>query len=142
MVMFKKLREVREDHDLTQIDISKLLSITKQNYSRWETNEKTIPLKHLKKLCDFYKMSFDYLCGLCKENNYVKINLDKKIIGNRIKQIRYMKNLTQKDLANLLNTTQSTVSVYENGVNLILTSFAYQICVKYNISMDWLCGRK
>lgn len=46
------------------------------------------------------------------------------------------------DLAKSLNTTQSTIWAYETGRTLILTAFAYQICVKYNVSMDWLCGRK
>ena len=59
-------------------------------------------------------MSFDYLCGLCKENNYVKIDLDKKIIGSRIKQLRDMKNL-RKSLINerlfFKNSKASSVKV-------------------------------
>ena len=50
-------------------------------------------------------------------------------------------NITQTDLANYLNTTHSTISAYESGKTMLLTSFAYQICNKYNISLDWLCGR-
>ena len=38
--------------------------------------------------------------------------------------------------------SKEIISDYENGVTLILTSFAIQICNKYNISLDWLCGRK
>ena len=39
------------------------------------------------------------------------------------------------EIANLLNTTHSTISAYENGKTLILTSFLYQICKTYNISV-------
>ena len=134
------LKELREDNDLTQTNISNFLLITRQNYSRWETGEKVIPLKHLVTLCEYYKVSLDFMTCLSKENNYNKIILNKKEIGKRIKEFRNTNNISQKELSNFLNTTQSTISAYESGNTLILTSFAYQICKEYNISMDWLCG--
>ncbi len=139
--MFFKLKEIREDHDLTQNDIGKLLSISRQNYSRWETGEKIIPLKHLDTLSNYYQMSFDYLCGLSKENNYKKGNISKEKIGNRLKKFRKENNITQEELANILNTTHSTISAYESGKTTLLTIFAYEIAKKYNISMDWICGK-
>ena len=139
--MFFKLKEIREDHDLTQNDIGKLLSISRQNYSRWETGEKIIPLKHLDTLSNYYQISFDYLCGLSKENNYKKSNISKEKIGNRLKEFRKEKNITQKELATVLNTTHSTISAYESGKTTLLTIFAYEIAKKYNISMDWICGK-
>ena len=39
-------------------------------------------------------------------------------------------------------TTSSTISAYETGKVLIQTSFAIHICSQYNVSLDWLCGRK
>ena len=62
-------------------------------------------------------------------------------IGDKIKRMRIEKGLTQEELANILNTTHSTISAYESGKTTILTAFAYQICKRYNISMDYLCGR-
>ena len=136
------LKELREDNDLTQSEISEILSITRQNYSRWETNEKVIPLKHLANLSNYYKVSLDYITGLSKDNNYNEINLNKKEIGIKLKEFRSNNNISQKQLATFLNTTQSTVSAYESGKTLILTAFAYQICKQYNISFDWLCNVK
>lgn len=136
-----KLKEIREDNDLTQEDIGNLLSISRQNYSRWETGDKIIPLKHLNTLCNYYKVSFDYITGLSKENNYQKIELNKKIIGSRLKQFRKDNKITQEELANVLNTTHSTISAYESGKTMILTIFAYEIAKKYDISMDFLCGK-
>ena len=49
--------------------------------------------------------------------------------------------ITQEELASTLNTTHSTISAYESGKTTILTAFAYEICKRYNISMDYLCGR-
>ena len=82
--------------------------------------------------------------GISKSNTYSNklINLDNKLIGARIRKIRLDNNLTQEKLAIFLNTTHSTISAYENGKTLILTIFAFEICKKYNYSLDWLCGKK
>ena len=64
------------------------------------------------------------------------------MIAERLKDIRIENDLSQKDLAILLNTSQSTISAYEAGKTIILTAFALEIVKKYNISLDWLCGRK
>ena len=64
------------------------------------------------------------------------------MIAERLKDIRIENDLSQKDLATLLNTSQSTISAYEAGKTIILTAFALEIVKKYNISLDWLCGRK
>ena len=70
------------------------------------------------------------------------MTLGDKMIAERLKDIRKENNLSQKDLAILLNTSQSTISAYEAGKTIILTAFALEIVKKYNISLDWLCGRK
>lgn len=140
---FQKLIEIREDFNLKQKDIASVLGITQQSYSLWENGNKIIPLKHLNSLCNYYNVSMDYLLGLSNIRYYDVINtkIDKKIIGNRLKLFRKEKNITQEELANILNTTHSTISAYENGKTTILTAFAYEICKRYNISMDYLCGR-
>ena len=58
-----------------------------------------------------------------------------------LKEYRIRKNITQEKLAEELNTTHSTISAYESGKTLILTVFAYGIVTKYNLSLDWLCGK-
>ena len=59
----KRLRDLREDHDLTQKQISDMLGIQQTVYSRYERGFQTIPLEHLIKLADFYKVSLDYIIG-------------------------------------------------------------------------------
>lgn len=140
---FQKLIEIREDFNLKQKDIANILNITQQSYSLWENGTKIIPLKHLNSLCNYYNVSMDYMLGLFNTRHYdvFNKNLDKKIIGKRLKEFRLDNNVTQMELAKLLNTTHSTISAYESGKTTILTAFAYEICKKYNISMDYLCGR-
>ena len=63
-MFFKRLRDLREDMDLTQNDISKLLNISQTVYSRYERGYQTIPVEHLLKLSEFYNTSIDYILGL------------------------------------------------------------------------------
>lgn len=142
----KRLFDLREYKDLSQIKLANYLGITQQTYSLWEKGTKIIPLKHLNSLSNFYEISMDYIVGLKDEKNnsgIIKLTeLNKNEIGSRIKKIREDNNLTLRDLAKELNTTSSTISAYETGKTLILTAFAYQICIKYNVSLDWLCGKR
>lgn len=62
-----KIREIREDKDLTQKQVSKILNCTQQTYSRYETGEITIDIFNLIKLAEFYNTSTDYLLGLTNE---------------------------------------------------------------------------
>ena len=138
----ERLNEIREDNSLSQRDLASILNISKSTYARWETQEQIIPLNRLVDFCNYFKVSMDYALNLSNENKYKKpiSSLDRKLIGNNIKLIRKKFSLTQQNLADLLNTSHSTISAYEAGKTLILTIFAYQICLKYNISLDWLCG--
>ncbi len=58
-----RLKEVREDKDLLQKDIAKVLHITQVQYSRYETGLRLIPIDKLSKLANFYDVSIDYLVG-------------------------------------------------------------------------------
>lgn len=140
---FQRLVEIREDLNLRQKDIADILGITQQSYSLWENGSKVIPLKHLNNLCNYYNLNMDYVIGLSSIKYYNVINkkIDKILIGERLRKIRKDKNITQEELASILNTTHSTISAYESGKTTILTAFAYEICKRYNISMDYLCGR-
>lgn len=142
--MFQRLRDVREDNNLSQANVANMLNISRPNYTRWETREKIIPLRKLNEYCNIFKVSMDYVVGLEKNNYYTNYDkdIDIKIVSQRIKSVRIKNNLTQMNLANMLNCDQSIISDYENGRTLILTSLAIDICKKFNISLDWLCGRK
>lgn len=63
----KRLRDLREDNDLTQKDIAKILSCSQTTYSRYEVGNLNIPIDALKKLAKYYNTSIDYLVGLTNE---------------------------------------------------------------------------
>jgi len=59
-----RLKEIREDKDLLQKDIAKVLCISQVVYSRYETGLRLIPLDKIAKLAEYYNTSIDYLVGL------------------------------------------------------------------------------
>ena len=61
--MYKRIRELREDHDLTQREVAEMLGMSQTGYSKYETGTNDIPTAVLINLADFYKTSVDYLLG-------------------------------------------------------------------------------
>ena len=59
----KRLKDLREDHDLSQETVSKLLKITRPQYSLYETGKRDIPVDLLQILAKFYNTSIDYIVG-------------------------------------------------------------------------------
>ena len=71
--MLKRIRDLREDDDLTQEYIAKIvLNCTRSAYSKMEAGSRLISINDLIKLADFYKVSLDYLVGRVdnKEDHY------------------------------------------------------------------------
>lgn len=60
----KRLRDLREDRDLTQEDIARILGTSQTMYARYERGASELPIRHLTALADFYKVSTDYI--LCR----------------------------------------------------------------------------
>ena len=60
---FSRLRDLREDRDMNQTQIAKLLFTSQTVYSRYERGVLTIPVEHLLILADFYDVSADYILG-------------------------------------------------------------------------------
>ena len=66
-----RLRDLREDNDLKQSDIAKILNIKQNTYSQYENGKREIPLEMLWKLADYYETSIDYIIG--RTNNPKRI---------------------------------------------------------------------
>ena len=61
--MYGRLRDLREDKDLNQTQVAKIIGMSQTGYSKYETGENDIPTSVLIKLSDFYSVSIDYLLG-------------------------------------------------------------------------------
>ena len=59
-----RLKDLREDHDLKQVDVAKVLNISQQYYQCYESGKNEIPLRHCITLAKYYNVSVDYIVGL------------------------------------------------------------------------------
>ena len=61
MNYIKRIRDLREDHDLTQQQVADVLGTSQTMYARYERGANEMPIRHLLKLCDLYGVSADYI---------------------------------------------------------------------------------
>ena len=143
MIYSNRLKELREEKNISQQDIAKYLKIDNSLYAKYEKEYYVMPIKHLNTLCNYFNVSFDYLFGLTNKLNYKEnINeIDCLKSGNRIKEFRKENKITQERLASELNMARSALANYERGRTVIATPFLYTICKKYQISADYLLGK-
>jgi len=64
MNCYQRLKDVRNDADLTQADVAKILNISRQHYSMYERGDRELPMHHFITLAKYYNVSLDYLAGL------------------------------------------------------------------------------
>lgn len=63
----KRIRDTREDLDISQKDIARVLHTTQSQYSKYELGKRSLPIEHLIELCILYDVSADYLLGFTNE---------------------------------------------------------------------------
>ena len=66
MMYYERLRQLRDDSDLTQKEIAEVIGTSQSYYSKQELGKKPIPIEQLIKLCEFFQVSADYILGLPK----------------------------------------------------------------------------
>ena len=69
-MVFLRLKELREDRDLTQNQIAEILNCKQNTYQQYESEKRQLPIWALKKLCEFYGVSADYIIELPKGLKY------------------------------------------------------------------------
>lgn len=63
MFVYRRVKDLREDHDLTQKQVAELLNMQLTVYRRYETGERELPLWVAIRLADYYQVTLDYLVG-------------------------------------------------------------------------------
>lgn len=137
------LKDIRENNDHTQQEISNILNVKRGTYASWECGSDLIPTKKLYIFSNYYQKSIDFILGLSNKNIKIICNneIDLNIIGERLKIIRKNKNLSQLKIAESIGINQSTWWAYEVGKTLITTSSLIALSKKYKYSIDWILAR-
>ncbi len=138
-----RYKELREDHDLKQSDVAKILGVTTNAYRHYENFNSDMTLTKCNALANYYHVSVDYLLGLTDNKYYQshskEVNYD--LIKKRITELRKQSNLTQATIASKLGFVTSTYGFYETGRNIPTTLKLLIIANYHQCSMDYLMGR-
>ncbi len=140
----ERLKELRSYEGYTQKEIAKILKVERATYAGWECGKDIIPIKRLYNIANHYQISMDYMLGLTDKEEKIKCHkeIDKALVAKNLKKFRKERKLTQNEIANTLNTTQSNIHKYETGKCLITTMYAVEFAKNYDCSLDVLFGRK
>ena len=137
-----RLKKVRIYADLKQREVAEMLGVSRNSYNMWERENDIIPLRQLDKFCALFHVSLDYVLGFSEVWEYPNTRgIDSQLLAKRIKRIRRENDVTQDELANILNITRSSISKYENGINLALTSYIIGFCKYFHVSADFVTGK-
>lgn len=142
--MFEKLKEIREYEGLTQNEVAKRLHVKRATYAGWECGKDIITLRKLNEFANLFHTSLDYLVGTAPDVKFISKSqsIDPEVVANNLKSFRVGQNLSQKKMADSINTSQSNIHKYETGKTLITTTYALEFSKQYNYSLDKLVGRK
>lgn len=125
------IKHLRQKKNITQADFAKILNISPSTIGMWEQNRRSPDNETLKEISKFFNVSVDYLLERYSSANY-------NSFGERLKHERLDKNLSQKELADLLCLDRTSISKYENGNQIPETPTLEKLASFFNISIDYL----
>lgn len=73
MYFYQKVRDIREDFDLSQQQVAEILGITRQQYQLYESGKREMPIHLFIKLAEYYEVTIDYLVGRDKRSIFDNI---------------------------------------------------------------------
>ncbi len=141
-MQYVKIKNLREDHDMTQKDIATLLNVQRSTYTMWELGDVNFPILQLIRVAEIFETNVEYLLELSKNNRPAKYpkNINYIQIGNLLRQERIKRGKTQEEFADKLGIRQSSYSYYEDGKTKIPTEKLAFLAKEYHISLNQVCG--
>ena len=137
------LKDIRQEHEMTQSEIAYKLNVKRGTYASWECGSDIIPTAKLFAFAEMFGVSVDYILWLApKRKIKEKHILNPEEIGKNIKKIRYKNKLSQTEFAGKININQSTLWEYENDKTLITTATLIAIRKEFKYSVDYILNRK
>lgn len=143
MVEYKRIKDLREDHDYTQDYIANYLETNRSSYANWESGDNLIPLDKLDMLSVFYNVPFSYLLGIKnkfdKSIKIKKIDYDKLL--ENLNNYRNELNLTYQQIADYLKVSKATAFKYYNDQLTIPTDALVLLGELNKCDIDELCNK-
>ena len=71
MAFYQRLKDLKEDADLTQAEVSEIIEVSANHYGKYERGETDIPFSKAIKLADYYNVSLDYIAGRTNDKTFI-----------------------------------------------------------------------
>ena len=141
---YNNLKRLRNEKELTQDDIAKILNRSRSTYNNWERGIVMIPLDVIDQLSVYYKVSLSCVLGIDKKIEYKskikKMNYD--VLLNNLRELRKKNKHTYNEVAVYLKCTEATCQRYFTGVIKIPMDRLVLLSELYNIDLDNLCDKE
>lgn len=143
MVEYKRIKDLREDHDYTQDYIANYLETNRSSYANWESGDNLIPLDKLDMLSVFYNVPFSYLLGVKnKFDKNIKIRkINYGMLLENLNNYRNELNLTYQQIADYLKVSKATAFKYYNNQLTIPTDALVLLSELNKCDIDELCNK-
>ena len=140
MIDTTRIKDIREDKDITQEQMAKILDVNRSTYSMWEIGLSFMSVEQVCKFASYFDYSINYVLGLSnnRKNNINSI-FDYKILGENIKKLRIKCNYSQIELAKKMKVTQACVVRWEKGITKISLPNLYELSKIFKVSLDEIC---
>ena len=140
MIDTTMIKDIREDKDITQEQMSSIMGVNRSTYSMWEIGLSFMSVEQLCNFANYFRYSIDYVLGL---SNNRKCNINKefsyKILGENIKKLRIKNNYSQSYLANKMKVTQACIVRWEKGITKISLPNLYELAKFFNVTLSDMC---
>ena len=113
MQHYQRIRDLREDADLTQEALCKLLYMQKTTYTNYEQGKHSVPLDFAVTLAEFYKVSLDYIAGL---SNFPQGNANPDLQQDELNLVNKFKMLTERKKGRLEQFLETLLEQQEDEV--------------------------
>ena len=143
MYYYSRVREVREDFDMSQKQAAAILKISPQQYQLYESGKREMPMHLFIKLADYYEVSIDYLAGIDKNdyNEYLTKQKEISFYYQKIRDIREDNDMNQQQVADILGITRQQYQLYESGKREMPMQHFITLAEHYGVTIDYLVGR-
>ena len=136
--MLNRIKELRKNSGMKQVGLAKSLGTTQANLSGWENNKWQPDSENIAKMCKLFNCSADYLIGISEIKHNRCTNVTR--LGEKIKNLREKRGLTQRNLALKLDTSNATISRIEKNQVTPDTITLNKIASFFGVTVDFLLG--
>lgn len=140
-MLSQRLKELRLNQQLSQVDIAEKLGISNGLYNKYEKKGVNPPYEILQKLSKIYGVSVDYILGNDTVPNEAVTSPTHIEFSRNLKELRKQKSVTQQQLADILCVDKTSISKWENGSNYPNQNIQVMIADYFGVSVDYLLGR-